>query len=279
MLAPSVLPEKFLAWNKAQGAPFGHVLRRRYDFFRYFCSNEALQKLRGPFSIQPNSTSRTYEYPWVYHAAGLDSPKKIVEIGGSLSGLQFVLSAEGHEVVNIDPSTTGPGLGWPSSESSMRKLNSWFNTKVTLKSTTIGKANLPDNYYDLFLSISVLEHLPEEELHEVLEHAYRCLKPGGRFIITLDLFLNLEPFSRRTSNEWGKNQDVRRMVDISRMKLVEGDRSQLFGYPQFNPEAILANLEKYYMNSYYPVLSQCIVLQKDMPSSGAPPSHDRFSRN
>ena len=233
-----------------------------FDFFRHFCSDETLQKLRGPFSIQVNSTTRTYEYPWAYHAAELDTQKKIVEIGASLSGLQFVLSAEGHEVVNVDPSTTSPGVGWPSNESSMRKLNSCFNTKVTLKSTTIAKANLPDNYYDLFLAISVLEHLPEEELREVMEHAHRCLKPGGRFIITLDLFLNLEPFSRRTSNEWGKNQDVRRIVEISRMKLVEGERSQLFGYPEFSPEEVLANLEKYSINSSYPVLSQCIVLQK-----------------
>jgi 2-polyprenyl-3-methyl-5-hydroxy-6-metoxy-1,4-benzoquinol methylase len=242
VLAPSTVPQNFLDWNEAHGAPFGyhHII---YRFFHRFCSNEMLQKLRGPFAIQSNSDTRTYEYPWAYYAAKLDSHKKIVEIGGSLSGLQFVLSREGHEVVNVDPGMSAAGLGWPSDESSMQKLNWWFNTNVTLKSTTIGKANLPDNYYDLFLSISVLEHLPEKDVREVMEHAYRCLKPGGRFIITLDLFLNLEPFTRRKRNEWGKNQDVRWIVDISRMKLVSGERSQLFGYPEFSPEAILANLE------------------------------------
>ena len=63
------------------------------------------------------------------------------------------------------------------------------------------------------------------------------------FVITLDLFLNLEPFCRRTTSEWGKNQDVRWIVDISRMKLVSGERSQLYGYPEFSSEAILADLE------------------------------------
>lgn len=260
MLAPATLPEKFLTWNHAQGAPFGFQRPRRH-LFRRFYSDEAWQKLRGPFAIQGNSTTRTYEYPWAYYTAGLDSPKKVVEIGGSLSGFQFVLSREGHEVVNVDPGMEAAGVGWSSDERSIRKLNSWFNTHVTLKSTTIGKASLPDNYYDLFFSISVLEHLPEPDLREVMEHAYRCLKPGGRFIITLDLFLNLEPFSRRTSNEWGKNQNVRWMVEISRMKLVGGDRSQLFGYPEFSIEAILANLEKFYIGNY-PVLAQCIVLEK-----------------
>jgi predicted SAM-dependent methyltransferase len=260
MLAPSTVPEKFLAWNEAKGAPFGYN-RPKYHYFRHFYSDEALQRLRGPFAIQGNSTTRTYEYPWAYYAAEFDTRKKIVEIGGSLSGLQFVLSREGHEVVNVDPGMRATGVGWPSDQSSIRKLNSWFSTSVTLKSTTIGKANLPDNYYDLFLSISVLEHLPEEDIREVMEHAYRCLRPGGHFIITLDLFLNLEPFSKRSSNEWGKNQDVRWLVEISRMKLITGDRSQLFGYPEFSSEAILANLEKYFMGNY-PVLTQCMVLEK-----------------
>ena len=265
MLAPSVVPEIFVAWNRAHGAPFGYF-PRRYPFVRHFYSKEALQKLRGPFGIQSNNTTRTYEYPWAYYAGeldahGKDAHKKIVEIGGSLSGFQFALSREGHEVVNVDPGLSSAGVGWPCDERTIRKLNSWFCSNVTLKNTTIGNANLPDNYYDLVFSISVLEHLPEADLQEAMEHAFRCLKPGGRFIITLDLFLNLEPFSRRRHNEWGTNQDVRRMVEVSRMKLIKGERSQLFGYPEFSSEAILTNLEKFYIGSY-PVISQCIVLEK-----------------
>jgi len=260
VLAPANFPEKYLAWNRAHGAPFGFQ-RRKYQLVRRFLSDETWQRLRGPFAIQGNSTTRTFEYPWAYYTARLNSPKRVVEIGGSLSGFQFVLSREGHEVINIDPGMEAAGVGWPSDERSICKLNSWFNTDVVLKSTTIGNANLPGNYYDLFFSISVLEHLPESDICEVMEHAYRCLKPGGRFIITLDLFLNLEPFTRRTSNEWGKNQNVSWIVEISRMKLVGGERSQLFGYPEFSSEAILANLEKYFIGNY-PVLTQCIVLEK-----------------
>jgi 2-polyprenyl-3-methyl-5-hydroxy-6-metoxy-1,4-benzoquinol methylase len=256
MLAPSTLPEKFAVWNRVHGAPFGRD-RLRHKILEHFYSREALQRLRGPFAIQSNNTTRTYEYPWAYYAAELTVPKRIVEIGGSRSGLQFVLSREGHEVTNVDP-----GVGWPLDEERIRELNSWFNSSVALKNCTIGKANLPDNYYDLFLSVSVIEHLDEQDIQEVMENAYRCLKPGGRFVITLDLFLNIEPFSRRASNEIGKNQNVRRMVDISRMKLVSGERSQLFGYPEFDPEAIIASLEKYLIGIHYPVLTQCIILEK-----------------
>ena len=160
-------------------------------------------------------------------------------------------------MTNIDP-----GVGWPLDEVSILKMNSWFNSSVKLKRCTIDRANLSESDYDLFLSVSVIEHLREEEIREVMEHAYRCLRPGGRFVITLDLFLNIEPFSRRASNELGKNQNVRWMVEVSRMRLVSGERSQLFGYPEFDTEAILASLEKYLIGIHYPVLTQCIVLEK-----------------
>jgi 2-polyprenyl-3-methyl-5-hydroxy-6-metoxy-1,4-benzoquinol methylase len=261
MLAPSAIPAKLLTWNQVHGAPYGYS-RPRYNFLRRFYSSESLQKMRGPFGFQGNSGTRAFEYPWAYYAAELDAPKKVLEVGGSLSGLQFVLSREGHDVTNVDPGMAAAGRGWPSDQQSIARLNGWFGTSVRLQPTTIGQANLPDNDYDVFLAISVLEHLPEGDVLEVMEHANRCLKPGGRFIITLDLFLNLEPFSPRITNEWGRNQDVRWLVDASRMMLVSGERSELYGFPEFRTEIILANLEKYLMARHYPVLTQCLVLQK-----------------
>lgn len=260
MLAPSQLPERFKKWNELHGAPFGHHNAGR-RFFRRFYSETDWQKARGPFSIQANSTTRTYEYPWAYYAADLSKPRKVAEIGGSLSGFQFVLSKEGHEVVNVDPGMEAAGLGWPSDAESIRKLNSWFNTNVQFMQCTIGKANLSSSHYDIIYSISVLEHLPEADIQEVMEHAYRCLKPKGLFVITLDLFINLEPFTKRKTNEWGQNQNVRSMVEMSRMRLVQGEPSQLLGYPQFDPENILSNLETFMIGNY-PVLTQAIVLQK-----------------
>jgi len=260
MLAPSKLPEHYGVWNGRHGAPFGHTRPNR-RLLRRFYSDQAWRKLRGPFSIQGNSATREFEYPWAFHVAELGTRRRIVEIGGSLSGFQFVLSQEGHEVVNVDPGLDAAGLGWPSDQASMRELNALFGTNVVLKSSTIGKADLPDASYDLFFSISVLEHLPEADVREVMEHAWRCLKPGGRFVLTVDLFLNLEPFTKRTSNEYGRNIDVRQMIESSKLRLLVGERSQLFGYPEFSTEPILANLETYLVGAY-PVLTQCMVLQK-----------------
>ena len=123
MLAPSILPEEFAVWIKIHGAPFGHH-RHKYHFLRHFYSEETLQKFRGPFAIQSNSTTRTYEYPWAYYVAKRANKKKNCRNWGQPSGLQFVLSSEGHEVVNVDPGMSATGLGWPSDERSVRKLGS-----------------------------------------------------------------------------------------------------------------------------------------------------------
>lgn len=261
MLAPVKLPEKFAAWNRHHGAPTGYERPRR-ALFRRFYSDEAWLKLSGPFAIQPgNNSTRRFEYPWTFHAADLSSPKTIVEIGGSLAGSQFVLDRLGHRVINVDPGLDAAGLGWPVDQASITRLNQWFGTHVTLINTTLDQAGLADNSVDLIFSISVLEHLTPTELALTMQHARRCLRPGGQFIITLDLFLNLAPFTSRPSNEYGRNQDVRRMVEENGFRLAQGNREELYGFPEFDPQRILASLEQYLVGSY-PVLTQCIVLEK-----------------
>lgn len=219
-------------------------------------------KLSGPFAVQPgNNSTREFEYPWVFENADLGSNKTIVELGGSLAGMQFVLSRQGHRVINVDPGMEAAGLGWEVNPESIARLNQMFGTNVRLENTTLDAAGLPDESVDLILSVSVLEHLVDAELGEVMRQARRVLRSGGRFVITLDLFLNLHPFTRRESNEYGSNKNVRELTEASGMTLVVGDRSELYGFPEFDPERILSNLERYLVGSY-PVLTQCIVLQK-----------------
>lgn len=261
MLAPGVLPEAFAAWNRMHGAPAGFERPRR-ALLRRFYSDEAWLRLCGPFAIQPgNNSTRRFEYPWAFHAANLSPACNIVELGGSLAGFQFALSQSGYRVVNVDPGLNAEGLGWPVEQASIARLNGWFGTDVRLVSTTLDKAEIPDGSVDVLYSISVLEHLTETELTSVMKHAQRCLRPGGQFIITLDLFLNLSPFTRRDRNQYGTNQDVRWMVEYSGLRLAQGDPAELNGFPAFAPENILIKLEDYLIGSY-PVLTQCIVLEK-----------------
>ena len=58
----------------------------------------------GPFAWQSNNSIRKFEYPWAYHTIRRQgSHLRVLEVGGGLSGLQFVLAAEGDEVINLDP--------------------------------------------------------------------------------------------------------------------------------------------------------------------------------
>jgi len=263
MLAPFQLPENFAAWNRQYGSPAGYDRPRR-TLLRRFYSDDAWLRLSGPFAIQPgNNSTRRFEYPWTFHAADLSQPRTIVELGGSLAGPQFVLARLGHHVINVDPGLEAGGLGWPVDQASITRLNEWFGTDVRLINTTLDRAGLADNSVDVMFSISVLEHLTAKELTLVMRHAGRCLRPGGRFIITLDLFLNLAPFTSRLNNEYGTNQDVSRMVAESGLRLVAGDRAQLNGFAEFDPQQILSHLEQYLIGSY-PVLTQCIVLEKPL---------------
>jgi len=265
MLAPAFLPEAYRKWNLIHGAPFGRPLptnRLRSFLYRLF-SNKTVEQLQGPFSIQQNNTTREFEYPWAFYSAEIRAGMTALDLGGGLGGFQFVLDRAGCNVINIDPGMEAQGRGWPCDVTTMRKLNQLFRTNVDLRNTTIEKAGIDDNSIDRVFSISVIEHLTAQDLANAMHHAYRCLQPGGLFILTIDLFLNLYPFSSRSTNEFGHNQNVRALVNTEDWVLVHGNREQLYGFDEFNPDLVLRNLETYLIGKLYPALVQCLVLKKE----------------
>jgi SAM-dependent methyltransferase len=262
MLALAALPERYQKWNDSHGAPFGRPVpkKRLLDHFRPPRTPEQLQ---GPFSIQTNNTTREFEYPWAFESAQLEPGLRVVELGGGLSGFQFALDQSGCHVINVDPGMEARGRGWPCDSASMERLNYLFGTHIELRNTTMENANLPDNSADRVFSISVVEHLTDPDIANAMKHIHRCLKPGGLFILTVDLFLNLHPFCSRLTNEYGRNQDIRRMIEAANWEIVEGTPEQLFGFGSFSTDAVLCNLEKYLVGRYYPTMVQCLVLKKN----------------
>lgn len=259
MIGRRELPEHFQRWNRRWGAPYGkrarHVLRRQGLRSR-------LPRAVGPFGFQPdNSITRRFEYPWAFHAARLRPGMTAVEIGGSLAGLQFVLAREGMKVVNVDPGERA-AVGWPVTQASINRLNRAFGTDVELRSCFLEEAGLESASVDLVYSISTIEHIPVELLPSLLGEVRRILAPGGRCVLTVDLFLDLEPFSHRTRNITGANVDVRWLVEQSGLRLEQGDRAELYGFPEFDPKRIMGNLFSYQYGTYYPSLAQALVLVK-----------------
>ena len=90
------------------------------------------------------------------------------------------------------------------------------------------------------------------------------LKPGGYFVMTLDLFVNLKPFTSRESNEFGTNVSVRTLAESAPFELIEGDRTELLGYPEFDPDRVLSNLDALMLGAY-PAVPQLLVLRKPAP--------------
>lgn len=52
---------------------------------------------------------------------------------------------------------------------------------------------LPDGAFDLVFSVSVIEHVPNEALAAFLDDHLRILRPGGRAIHAIDLYVGTEP--------------------------------------------------------------------------------------
>lgn len=240
MIALKDLPEHFIEWNRKLNAPYGEP---------YFC-------------YEPNNSTRQYEYPWAFFATPIQRGQRVLEIGGALSGFQFVLSSFGCDVVNVDPGRPARGNIPACDHATMAMLNRRFNTSVVLKHTTMEKAELQPDFFDFIFSISVIEHISEDKIESVMLSAYRCLKPGGYFIMTIDLFLNIFPFTSRKENKHGKNIDVRRLIEIAPFEVVYGKKSELNGYPGFDRDKIQGRLAYYYYGNLYPTLIQCVVLKK-----------------
>ena len=257
MIGRAELPPTYVSWNKRWGAPNGDRLARGHTF-------RSTARKRGPFGFQPNNLTRTFEFPWAYFTLGPRPGLTVVEVGGALSGLQFALSSAGTAVTNVDPF-----IDYGSEESyegvepqkMMRRLNRVFRTDVRLIQSDLAGAEVRSESVDAVLAISTLEHLDPRALASVLQETARVLKHGGRLIATIDLFLDLVPFTEATANQYGRNLNVFELVRTSELELLEGNTAELNGYPDFDPVSIQQRLDEYLVGNY-PALAQCLVLIK-----------------
>ncbi len=228
---------------------------------RQALNNKWLDRARGPFAFQPNTSTRAYEYPWAYDQVAALGPSRILEIGGALSGLQFVLAKDGHDVHNVDPFLD---LGVrhydldPIKEHA--RLNRSFRTRVTLHRTTLPEAGLTGTF-GAVLCISTIEHMLVEDITATLLTAKELLAPGGLLVLSVDLFLDIAPFSKRTSNRWGTNASIAWIQDLVGLEMVFGDRSELYGYSDFSTERTLSRLDELAIATGYPQMAQLVTFQ------------------
>lgn len=269
MIAKKVIPKNFISWNRRYGSPYGNAYdsctflnRLRWQIIKrnYHLHGGIFARLVGPFSFQSNNTTRIIEYPWAFYATDLKRGMKAIDIGGGLGGFQFVLAKNGLEVINIDPGSQE--YGWNYQKSLFVKLNKAFGTNITLYQDKIENMNLKEGFYDRIFCISVLEHLSFDDGYKVVQESYKLLKKSGYLILTVDLFLDLYPFTTKKKDKWGTNIPVYELVKSINTKLVFGNISEIYGSPTFRSKRILENLPNYFIGTW-PVLSQLIVLRKN----------------
>ncbi len=137
---------------------------------------------------------------------------RIGEIGGGNSRLLPELSRD-NDCYNIDE-FRGEGNG----PTEPRKLHG-----VTNVFAKIGASSdvLPDEHFDVLFSISVIEHVPQ--LDGFFTDCARLLKPGGRMIHLIDIYLEDTPEGNH--NALGRIQAYRRVLDGTRFK--PGDPDQV----------------------------------------------------
>jgi len=81
-------------------------------------------------------------------------------------------------------------------------------------------------------------------------------------VLTVDLFLDIDPFTSIKSNKYGSNINIRDLVSCRPFKVLVGQEKELFGFDDFNPNNILDTKNDWLVGEGYPAMVQCLVLRK-----------------
>ncbi len=133
--------------------------------------------------------SRVWEYPYVYYhlqkwrdAKRAAAPLRVVDLGSGVTFFPFSVARLGYHVTCVD---TDPII----SSDIPRAARVLDQSPGQVDCLPCDESHLPfgDEEVDAVYCISVLEHVPEFE-HAIADVA-RILKPGGQFLLTIDLDL------------------------------------------------------------------------------------------
>ncbi len=263
MIARRPVPGPYREWNSRHRAPFGRIRGRGLALRLGGKRVPWLLRWYGPYSWQKNNTIRRFEYPWVFEQIqDLGRPVKLLDVGAGMAGLQFTLAQAGHDVHAVDPGMNAKGKGTALDPDFHAALGRAYKAPVTLWPMTICDAGFSDNSFDVVLSVSALEHFAPDDVDQFVEEARRILRPGGLLVLTVDLFIDIKPFTSRATNRFGRNVNLRQLLDAAGAELVEGTPSELYGFAGFDPERIQSALGDYLVGEGYPGLTQCLVARR-----------------
>jgi ubiquinone/menaquinone biosynthesis C-methylase UbiE len=141
-----------------------------------------------PFNDKLSWGLKMYGYLSIYDQILKLKPQKVLEVGAGLNLLFFYLLGKKLEYWMVDD-----GSLYPDPAQFREKLS--IMNGVHFVNSLLGyfPKELPDNYFDMIFSISVLEHTPLDPptaMENVCKDMYRLLKPGGFIVHTIDITPN-----------------------------------------------------------------------------------------
>jgi len=122
--------------------------------------------------------SRQWEYPYVLANLPADGAgKRILDADSGYRCFAPLLAKRGFEVDTCDlDASIGPKYD---------EIAARFDIAIEFTQQDLAKLTYPDEAFDFICCISVLEHTTRYE--DIVREFRRCLKPGGRLLITFDV--------------------------------------------------------------------------------------------
>jgi len=125
--------------------------------------------------------SRHIEWPWVLRNAFLESHHKVLDVGSSWSVLKYIIANRCREVVCVDNSQLAV-------DNSLAAVKHFGYENIICEFADACALPYPNNSFDRVVSVSVLEHI-ESGWQQAVRECVRVLKPGGCFVLTVDICL------------------------------------------------------------------------------------------
>ena len=139
------------------------------------------------YSLAPSQYSlKGIQDAWILSLLENKCNLKMAEVGGGTSRVLKLLSHQ-NDCWNIDK-FEGLGAG-------PLKLQELPGVKIVRSYMGDFDSEIPDNYFDIVFSISVIEHVPKAQLNDCFADCYRILKPGGLMFHAIDLYISDKPTS------------------------------------------------------------------------------------
>lgn len=120
---------------------------------------------------------------YILHTLGGVTGAKILELGGGKTRVLPRLAAWGNECWNADKLEgvgNGPDAIAARGDGSYRVVQTYLGDF---------SHELPESYFDFIVSVSAVEHTPLDRLADMFADCARCLKPGGKMVHAIDLYM------------------------------------------------------------------------------------------